>query len=112
VSDILVLVHRSIHPGSLPAGSLFVPFETVVDAVVALKATTLPAVVCTDGLAPEDLPALAAAIAAHPASCIEVRSAAWDGEATSPVSAACRGVISGFGPHGLRRAVELLLSGR
>lgn len=112
MSDVLVLFHRGILPGSLPAGSVLVPFETVVDAVVALKATTLPAVVCTDGLAPEDLPSLAAAIAAHPASCVEVRAAAWDGESGSPVAAACRGVVSGFGARSLCRAAELLLAGR
>lgn len=112
MSDVLVLVHRSIRPGPLPAGSSLVPYETVVDAVVALKATTFPAVVCTDGLAPEDLPSLAAAISAHPAPCVEVRAAAWDGESSSPVAAACRGVVSGFGAHGLRRAAELLLAGR
>ena len=112
MSEVLVLLHRGIHPGSLPTGSVLVPYETVVDAVVALKATTLPAVVCTDGLATEDLPALAAAIAAHPAPCVEVRAAAWDGESGSPVAAACRGVVSGFGADGLRRAAELLLAGR
>ncbi len=112
MSDVLVLVHRSIHPGPLPAGSSLVPFETVVDAVVALKATTFPAVICTDGLAPEDLPSLAAAVTAHPGACIEVRAAAWDGESGSPVAAACRGVVSGFGTDGVRRAVELLLSDR
>lgn len=111
MSDILVLVHRGVSAGSLPAATVLVPYETVVDAVVALKATTFPAVVCTDGLAPEDLPSLAAAIAAHPAPCIEVRAAAWDGESGSPVAAVCRGVISGFGPNGTRRAVELLLAG-
>lgn len=111
MSEVLVLVHRDLHPGLLPTGSVLVPYETVVDAVVALKATALPAVVCTDGLAPEDLPSLAAAIAAHPASCIEVRAAAWDGESGSPVAAACRGVVSGFGAHGIRRAAELLLAG-
>lgn len=112
MTDVLVLLHRSLHPGAQPPGSVLVPYENVVDAVVALKATTLPAVISTDGLAPEDLPSLAAAIAAHPASCIEVRAAAWDGESGSPVAAACRGVISGFGTDGVRRAIELLFSGR
>ena len=111
MSDVLVLVHQSSPPGQLPTGSLLVPFETVVDAVVALKATSISAVVCTDGLASEDLPSLAAAIAARPAPCIEVRAAAWDGESGSPVAAACRGVISGFGTNGVQWAVELLLAG-
>lgn len=111
MSEVLVLIHRGQPSGALPPGALVVPFGTVVDAVVALKATTAPAVICTGGLAPEDLAPLAAAVAAHPASCIEVRSDAWDGESHSPVAAACRGVISGFGAGGVRRAVELLRSG-
>jgi 3-dehydroquinate dehydratase len=112
MSQVLVLVHRSMPHGPLPDGAVFVPFETVVDAVVALKATELPAAIGTDGLAGEDLPALTAAIVAHAAPCIEVRAGAWDGESASPVAAACRGVISGFGVHGLRRAADLLLAGR
>lgn len=108
MSEVLVLLHRDQPAGGLPPGALLVPFVTVVDAVVALKATTVPAVICTGGLAPEDLEPLAAAVAAHPAPCIEVRNDAWDGESHSPVAAACRGVISGFGVAGIRRAVELL----
>lgn len=111
MSRVLVLLHHGHPRPQLPAGSALVPFETVVDAVVALKAADLPAAICTDGLAAEDLPALAAAIAAHAAPCIEVRTAPWDGESGSPVAAACRGVISGFGAQGLRRAAELLLAG-
>jgi 3-dehydroquinate dehydratase len=41
---------------------------------------------------------------------IEVRAQRWDGETPSPVSAACRGVISGFGDAGILAAVRLLLS--
>ena len=111
MSEVLVLVHRALSPGPLPAGTALVPFETVVDAIVALKATAIPAVVCTDGLAPEDLPPLAAAITAHPVPCIEVRIGAWDGESASPVAAACRGVISGFGANAIRYAIEFLLAG-
>ena len=42
--------------------------------------------------------------------CIEVRPEAWDGQTPSPLSAACRGVISGFGAHGILAAVEFLRS--
>lgn len=111
MNEVLVLIHRGQPAGDLPPGALVVPFGTVVDAVVALKATAAPAVICTGGLAPEDLEPLAAAVAAHPAPCIEVRNDTWDGESHSPVAAICRGVISGFGVTGIRRAVELLRSG-
>lgn len=112
MSGVLVLVHRSLDAGPMPGGISLVPFETVVDAIVALKAASMPAIVCTDGLAPEDLVPLAAAISTHAAPCIEVRAAAWDGESESPVAAVCRGVISGFGMNGVRRATELLLAGK
>jgi len=108
MSQVLVLVPRGIPVTGLPAGVLFVPFQTTVDAVVSLRASDAPAVVCTDGLDAEDLDSLAAAIRGRSATCIEVRSDGWDGESPSPVSAACRGVVSGFGSHGIRRAAELL----
>ncbi len=111
MNEVLVLIYRGRPTGDLPPGALVVPCGTVVDAVVALKAAAVPAVICTGGLAPEDLEPLAAAVAAHPAPCIEVREHTWDGETHSPVAAACRGVISGFGTSGIRRAVELLGSG-
>jgi hypothetical protein len=87
---------------------MFVPFQTAFDAVVALKASDAPAVLVTDGLDQEDLDSLASVIRERGGPCIEVRSARWDGETQSPVSAACRGVISGFGANGVRRAAELL----
>ena len=86
---------------------MFVPFQTAFDAVVALKASDAPAVLLTDGLDLEDLDSLASAIRERGGPCIEVRSERWDGETQSPVSAACRGVISGFGANGVRRAAEL-----
>ena len=92
----------------LGEGVLFLPFHTAFDAAVALKASDAPAVLVTDGLDLEDLDSLAAAIRERSAPCIEVRSSRWDGETPSPISAACRGVISGFGADGIRRAAELL----
>ena len=41
-------------------------------------------------------------------TCIEVRSARWDGTSPSPLSAACRGVISGFGTRAIATAVSLV----
>jgi 3-dehydroquinate dehydratase len=108
MSEVLVLVPRSVAAPQLPEGALLVPFQTCVDAVVSLRATSAPCVLVTDGLDTEDLDTLAAALRDRAAPCVEVRSAAWDGETHSPVSGVCRGVISGFGPNGIRRAVELL----
>lgn len=65
------------------------------------------AIIVSDGIAVEELDTVAAAVRGWTGTCIEVRGAAWDGTTFSPLSAACRGVISGFGDDGLRRALEL-----
>lgn len=39
---------------------------------------------------------------------IEVRVDRWDGEAHSPLSAACTGVVFGFGAAGIQAAVQYL----
>ena len=93
---------------SVPAGTMLVHFHTAVDAVISLRASDAPAVIVTDGLDPEDLDSLANAIRERNGPCIEVRMVRWDGETQSQVSAACRGVISGFGMAGLARAIGLL----
>lgn len=108
MSGPLLLVPRRAAVPSLPAGVMLVPFQTAFDATVALKASDAPAVVVTDGLDAEDLDTIASAIRQRRGRCIEVRLAGWDGETQSPVSGVCRGVISGFGTDGIRRAVDLL----
>ncbi len=104
----LVLVPRGTAVSGLIETAMFVPFHTAFDAAVALKASDAPAVLVTDGLELEDLEMLASVLRERSAPCIEVRSERWDGETASPVSAACRGVISGFGSHGIARAASLL----
>jgi 3-dehydroquinate dehydratase len=49
------------------------------------------------------------AIRAAGAQVVEVRFTRWDGEEHSEVSAACRGVIAGFGMEGVAAAVGLLV---
>ena len=66
------------------------------------------AVLVSEGLVPADLAALAAAVTAAGRPVIEVPFARWDGESYSPLSAACRGVISGFGAAGIAAALEVL----
>jgi hypothetical protein len=53
---------------------------------------------------------VASAVTASGRPCIEVRSERWDGESPSPLSAACRGVISGFGVDAARQAAAALES--
>jgi 3-dehydroquinate dehydratase len=112
VTDVLVLISRAAGTVSLPEGVMLVPFHTAFDAAIALRASDAPAVLVTDGLDSEDLDSLAGAIRERAGQCIEVRLSGWDGETHSPVSGACRGVISGFGADGVVRAVELLAKGQ
>ena len=107
----LVLVPRTLPAPPLPGGAMLVHFHTAFDAVVSLRATDAPAILVTDGLDAEDLDSLAAAIRERTGACIEVRMSGWDGTTQSPVSGACRGVISGFGAAGIVRAAELLSRG-
>jgi len=112
VSAVLVLVPRSLAAPALPESAALVHFHTVVDAVVALRASEAPAILVTDGLDPEDLDSLAAVLRGRAAPCLEVRLAAWDGETHSPVSGVSRGVLSGFGEAGIRRGIEFLAGPR
>jgi 3-dehydroquinate dehydratase len=109
MSDVLVLIPAA-ESGNLPQidGAVLVPYTTTLDVVVSLKGSDLAAVVCTDGIADEEAESVATAIRERAAPCVEVRLGPWDGESHSPVSAVCRGVISGFGVAGVVRAVELL----
>lgn len=111
MSAVLVLIPPGLDAGALPPGASPLRLTAVSAALDALHSSPAPAVICTDTLAAEDLPRLAHAIRERAAPCIEVRSGPWDGESTSPVAAACRGVISGFGTGGLQRAAALLAAG-
>lgn len=113
MSAVLVIVPAEVaeHLPVIPGGTI-VPVTSTLDIVVSLKASPLPAVVCTDIISDGEAESVAAAIRDRTAPCIEVRLAAWDGESHSPIGAACRGVISGFGPRGVARAAEFLSEAR
>jgi 3-dehydroquinate dehydratase len=85
-----------------------VPYSSLEDVTAALTSTDGPAVLVSDGLLEEQLAALAAEIRRLRRQVIEVRAERWDGASFSPLSAACRGVISGFGLDGIGAALHLL----
>lgn len=87
-----------------------VTYANLAEAVGALPDATVPAVVWSDGLFEDDPTEIAPFVRARAAATIEVRADRWDGRTPSHLSAACRGVISGFGVNGVKRAVELLRS--
>lgn len=78
--------------------------------LVSLLATNgnSPAVVVTAGITEAEQETLAAAIHTHGIRVIEVREERWDGFSASPLSAACRGVIAGFGANGIAAAIAAL----
>ncbi len=82
-------------------------YGSVAEASAAL-ATAGDVVFVSDGLSAADEASIADAVRARTGQTIEVRSERWDGETPSPLSAACRGVISGFGAAGAVRAIEAL----
>lgn len=93
----------------LPDGVVPLPYAAVTDVIAALAGADGGAVLCADGIDDADLADVAAAVRAAPGTVVEVRSAPWDGETHSPLSAACAGVIAGFGLEGVRAAALLLL---
>jgi 3-dehydroquinate dehydratase len=89
-------------------GVLIVPtMDGLISALVNVDAT-LGFVIWADAVSPADTERLVHAIQASGRRCIEVRAERWDGRTPSPLSAACGGVISGFGVNGMQAAVRLL----
>lgn len=107
--DIALLIPSARLPeiGPVP-GAVLLTYGNALDLVVTLRATANPVVIWSDDLDEESLEAVAAAVRDRQGACIEVRSKGWDGQTFSPLSAACRGVISGFGVRGLAAAAALV----
>lgn len=66
------------------------------------------AVIYHEGFGATDQATIAATIREAGATCIEVRAARWDGFESSPLSAACQGVLAGFGTAAIAQAVSAL----
>ncbi len=104
---VLVLFPEGSPPGELPAGVEVVAYASADGLANALARDFAAAVLVSDGLSADGLEQAAEAVRTCDRPVIEVRSERWDGATFSPLSAACRGVISGFGPAGVRAAVAL-----
>ncbi len=107
MSGVLVLLPGGATPPPLAEGVDVRTCATAAEVVAALAAATGDVVLCIDGL-PGDTAEVVAATAAVDGTVIEVRRGAWDGETPEAVSAACAGVIAGFGIAGVSAAVALL----
>ena len=82
-------------------------FEALLTAL-ASDGSSSGFVIWADAVSAGDVGRLVEAIRASGRRCIEVRAERWDGREPSPLSAACGGVISGFGLGGVREAVRVL----
>ncbi|MFN0095744.1 MAG: hypothetical protein ACKVVT_13330 [Dehalococcoidia bacterium] len=107
--EILVIVPQEIAHDAVSDPAVKVRgYRTFQDVLAALGAPA-DAVVLLSDLVPEtNRMIIAGAVKQGGRPVIEVRSERWDGESDSPLSAACRGVISGFGLAGIEAAVALL----
>ena len=103
----LVILPPGVAPPPLPQGVEVRPCATSGEVAHALRQARGNVVLCVDGL--PDLEVIAGAVRTVEAAVILVETDAWDGETHSPVSAACSGVIAGFGIAGVSAAVALLL---
>ncbi|HJP40384.1 MAG TPA: hypothetical protein QGF35_01575 [Dehalococcoidia bacterium] len=101
-------------PAGYPAGSDMPGVQVIewtsADEVANALGTSgaSPIILVSDGLDGSDSLKIAHAIRAGSKEPIEVRSDRWNGASPSPISSACRGVISGFGPGGVQQAIEML----
>ncbi len=107
--EILVIVPQEIAHDAITDPSVKVRgYRTFQDVLAALGTPADAAVLLSDLLDEQHGMIVAGAIRQSGRPTVEVRSERWDGQAFSPVSAACRGVISGFGLGGISAAVALL----
>lgn len=95
-------------PLELPGGVRYEPAADLDALAAILQGAPGPVVIWSDGIEADDLRSLAAVVRELAVEVIEVHPRRSDGLAANPLSGACRGVISGFGPAGILRALEAL----
>lgn len=109
--QLIVVAPASAAGGLALQGAALRLYHTASEAAAALQAPGWDAaVLLSDAIPPAEEPALATAVRAAGRPVIEVRRERWDGETWSPLTAVCRGVISGFGLAGVAAAVRAATS--
>jgi len=91
-----------------PGGVEVIRCENAAQVLDALHTAGSPVILAAEGFTAAEEAAIAARIRERNCSVIEVRAERWDGVTHSPLSAACRGVVSGFGHAGVAAALALL----
>ncbi len=110
MAAVLVILPADAAPPPLPAGVEARACASAAEVVAALGRATGDVALCADGLGGEA--EVAEAVAGVAGTVIQVALEAWDGDRHSAVSAACAGVIAGFGMAGVSAAVALLRGDR
>ena len=104
---VVVILPAGVAPPPLPEDVEVRACATSGEVAAALRqAGDGEVVLCVDGL--PDAEVIAGAVRTVESTVILVEQDAWNGDSHSPVSAACSGVIAGFGIAGLSAAVALL----
>ncbi len=103
---VLVVLPSGITPPPLPDGVEVRTCATAAEVTAALAAATGDVALCGGDRRGDA--EVADAIAAVTGTVIQVELESWDGVTHSAVSAACAGVIAGFGTAGIAAAVALL----
>lgn len=109
MAGVLVILPAGLAPPPLPEGVEVRACGNSGEVAALLRQAGGDLVLCVDGL--PDAEVVAGAVRTVEGTVILVEAEAWDGETHSPVSAACAGVIAGFGIAGVSAAVALLLDG-
>ncbi len=109
MTTVLVILPSGVTPPPLADGVEVRVCATVAEVTGALAAATSDVVLCAGDLAGDA--GIASAAAALAGTVIQVELESWDGVTHSAISAACAGVIAGFGTAGIAAAVALLREG-
>lgn len=100
------MLPKSTEAGSLPGTTTLRYADSAHLAVIlASLPASSPVVLYHDNLTAREQTRIAGTLDSQSLDVIEVRGLGWDGFESSPLSSACKGVISGFGTAGIAQAV-------
>ena len=109
MAAVLVILPGGVTAPPLADGVEVTACATASEVTAALAAATGDVVLCAGDLAGDA--GVADALAAVAGTVVQVELEWWDGVTHSAVSAACEGVIAGFGTAGIAAAVAVLREG-
>jgi 3-dehydroquinate dehydratase len=108
MGELLVLAPSGFIRAEEVAPAILLEFRSFDEVQAAFLGRYDGAVFVSDGIPADRLAVVAGSVRGAGYPVIEVQSHPWRGEEHSPLTAACRGVIAGFGAHGIRAALEIL----